>query len=324
MLNPFHLRSLITAENCNSGLFIENVVKSGSEFRSFADASKGIPILVPADEEVFCFEREDVFSLSPMDLCETIYGKNATNYVGFKTSFYTTNFLSSFTVRDEFALDYRNIERQNRIASEHVKKLRRSFGNVGAFQTRNIPHFGHQKIMERMLDFCDHLVVNPVLGPKKIGDATIECLNSVFGDFFESQFDGRISFMPIFSNMYYAGPREAVHHAILRRNMGFTHFSVGRDHAGAEGFYDPQAAPKLMTEVREMLGIEVFCHMGAKYCKACDDFVIGVECGHDVGQMHDVAGSKFREAIINGQLFDYADQDMQRYVFQNVKNIIER
>ena len=53
--------------------------------------------------------------------------------------------------------------------------------------------------------------------------------------------------------MYYAGPREAVHHAILRRNMGFTHFSVGRDHAGAENFYDPKAAPKLLADVKKQL-----------------------------------------------------------------------
>ena len=71
---------------------------------------------------------------------------------------------------------------------------------------------------------CDHVVVNPVLGPKKAGDATIECLNSVFGDFFTSRFGGRISFMPVFSNVLRRS-REAVHHAILRRNMGFTHFS---------------------------------------------------------------------------------------------------
>ena len=66
---------------------------------------------------------------------------------------------------------------QNQKAIAHVKGLREKFNHVGAFQTRNIPHFGHQKIMERMFDFCDHVVVNPVLGPKKAGDATIECLN---------------------------------------------------------------------------------------------------------------------------------------------------
>ena len=130
--------------------------------------------------------------------------------------------------------------------------------------------------------------------------------------------------MPIFSNMFYAGPREAVHHAIIRRNMGFTHFSVGRDHAGAENFFVPEEAPMLMTKLRSELGIEVFCHMGAKYCKSCDSFVIVNECGHATEDMEDVAGSQFRKAVDDGEFFKFADRDMQQYVFQNVKNIVER
>ena len=226
-------------------------------------------------------------------------------------------------MRNEFAAEYKYFEEQNLKSVEHVRNLREKFSCVGAFQTRNIPHFGHQKIIQRMLDFCDHLVVNPVLGPKKAGDATIECLNSVFGDFFTSRFGSRISFMPVFSNMYYAGPREAVHHAILRQNMGFTHFSVGRDHAGAENFYNPKAAPKLLAAVKKQLEIDVFCHMGAKYCQACNDFVIVGECCHPEGEMRDVAGSDFRDAILNGQFFEFADKDMQEYVFQHVTNVIE-
>ena len=114
-----------------------------------------------------------------------------------------------------------------------------------------------------------------------------------------------------------------MHHAILRRNMGFTHFSVGRDHAGAENFYDPKAAPKLLEDVRKQIGIDVFCHMGAKYCQTCNAFVIVGECCHPEDEMRDVAGSHFRDAIVNGQFFEFADKDMQEYVFQHVTNIIE-
>ena len=323
MLNPSQLRSLITAENCMSGLLAENVVRSAADFHAFSDVSRGIPILIPADETVFRFQSKDVFSLDLTEIYETIYGRGASNYIGFKTSFCTSRFLSRFEICEEFLADYQHISTQNQKAIAYVKGLREKFNHVGAFQTRNIPHFGHQKIMERMFDFCDHVVINPVVGPKKAGDATIECLNSVFGDFFTSRFGGRISFMPVFSNMYYAGPREAVHHAILRRNMGFTHFSVGRDHAGAENFYDPKAAPKLLADVKKQLGIDVFCHMGAKYCQACDDFVIVGECCHDEDEMHDVAGSNFREAIISGRYFEFADKDMQEHVFGHVTNIIE-
>ena len=63
--------------------------------------------------------------------------------------------------------------------------------------------------------------------------------------------------------------------------------------------------------------------MGAKYCQACDDFVIVGECCHSEDEMLDVAGSHFRDAIVNGQFFEFADKDMQEYVFQHVTNIIE-
>ena len=75
--------------------------------------------------------------------------------------------------------------------------------------------------------------------------------------------------------------------------------------------------------MKKQLGIDVFCHFGAKYCEACHDFVIVGECCHSEDAMLDVAGSQFRDAIINGQFFEFADKDMQEYVFQHVTNIIE-
>ena len=74
MLNPSQLRSLITAENCNSGLLDENVVRSAADFQVFGDISLGIPILIPADETVFRFQSKDVFSLELKEIHETIYG----------------------------------------------------------------------------------------------------------------------------------------------------------------------------------------------------------------------------------------------------------
>ncbi|MDA8881818.1 hypothetical protein N9I90_03785 [Alphaproteobacteria bacterium] len=323
MLTALQLRSLISAENILSGLLDKNFVRSKSEFDKFKDVSKGIPILIPADKTLFEFDDDETFEVPFPELAALIYGANAEAYIGFQSSFTANLFVSSFKVREEFLADYRRIEIENKRAIEYVANLRQSHKTVSAFQTRNIPHFGHQKIMDRMLSRCDHLVVNPVLGPKKPGDATVECLSAVFGDFFRSRFGGRISFMPVYANMYYAGPREAVHHAILRRNIGFTGFSVGRDHAGAEDFFDTQAATTLIKSLQSTLNIDVFCHMGAKHCLACDDYVISGDCNHGLNQLKDVSGSQFRHAISNGQVFDAADKNMQKFVLQNIEKIFE-
>jgi sulfate adenylyltransferase len=323
MLKASQLRSLISVENISSGLLDKNFVRSKNEFDEFKDVSKGIPILIPADETLFEFDNDEIFEVPFPEIAALIYGENAEAYVGFQSSFLNNRFVSSFKVREEFLPDFQRIEVENKRAIEYVANLRQSHKTVSAFQTRNIPHFGHQKIMDRMLARCEHLVVNPVLGPKKSGDATIECLSAVFGDFFKSRFSGRISFMPVYANMYYAGPREAVHHAILRRNMGFTGFSVGRDHAGAEDFFDIQAAATLIKSLQSRLNIDVFCHMGAKHCSACGDYIISGDCEHGLNQLKDVSGSQFRHVISNGQIFDAADKKMQKFVFQNVEKIFE-
>ena len=162
-----------------------------------------------------------------------------------------------------------------------------------------------------------------VIGPKKSGDVKLEVLELIYEYLISHKYEHRLSFLPIFANMFYAGPREAVHHALIRQRIGFDQFTVGRDHAGAENFYDPKAAPKLLEDVRKQIGIDVFCHMGAKYCQTCNAFVIVGECCHPEDEMRDVAGSHFRDTIVNGQFFEFADKDMQEYVFQHVTNIIE-
>ena len=96
--------------------------------------------------------------------------------------------------------------------------------------------------MQLMLNHADHLVLNPVIGPKISSDLKIEEYIDQLKPYFDRKYDGRISIRPVIANMYYAGPREAIHHAKLRQRLGFTHFVVGRDHAGSEGCYAPQAA----------------------------------------------------------------------------------
>ena len=169
MLNPSQLRSLITAENCNSGLLAENVVSSATDFHAFRDITRGIPILIPANETVFRFQSKDVFSLNLKEICETIYGHGAANYIGFKTSFSTSRFLSRFEIRKQVSAYYRQISMQNQKAIAHVRGLREKFNNVGAFQTRNIPHFGHQRLWSVCLIFVTMWWSIQFLDPRKLG-----------------------------------------------------------------------------------------------------------------------------------------------------------
>lgn len=323
LLSPSQNRSIFSAASASSNFLNENFVRSREDFFSFKNLMRGLPILVPADNTIFEFSDSDVFELSYKEIAELVYGKYSPDYVGFRSSFYTTVFLSNFRVKPGLVHLFDAIERDNLRAEEHVQQLLIKYQKVGAFQTRNIPHFGHERILERMLDLCDHLVVNPVMGPKKRGDVTEECLKRVFGEFFKSKYGDKISFIPVYANMYYGGPREAVHHALLRQRIGFTHFSVGRDHAGAEGFFNPLDATNLIRKFISNFTINIFCHSGAKLCNACKNYVIDQECGHDISLMEDVSGSKLRQALEKRQHFVHADLDMQDYVLENVTEIFE-
>ena len=320
MVNNQKLFSLINVANVESGLLTSNLVLTPDQISEFRCMSRGIPILIPADPDVFIFKKSDVFSIDSEHILKTIYGHGDSSYIGFLHAFKSLNFLSEYEVRDEYLADLNAIILQNESVADHVSALRHQSENIGAFQTRNVPHFGHEQIMRRMLDHCDHLVINPVVGPKKVGDATLECLEDIFSNLYHNQFNGRVSFKPVMSNMFYAGPREAIHHALIRKNLGFDLFSVGRDHAGAEGVYAPDEAANAVKRFSDILGINVFCHSGAVFCMSCDKVILRDDCEHADQIKMDISGTKFRECLNSRVLFEFASADLQEYLFsQNYK-----
>ncbi len=144
------------------------------------------------------------------------------------------------------------------------KETRKIFKQNGwkkivAFQTRNVPHLGHEFLQKQALGKADGLFIQPVIGKKKPYDFNDECIISAYKVLIEKFFKTNtvlLGALPL--KMRYAGPREALMHALVRRNFGCTHFVVGRDHAGVGNFYAPDAAQEIFDRFspRE-LGIEI-------------------------------------------------------------------
>ena len=324
MLNKHEFFDLINAANVSSRLLDGHLVKSIAEFEEYSALYSGIPILIPANQRVFEFSRSDVFELSQSCILNVIYGINDNKYIGFKHAFPSTSFLSNFEVKKDFKVLFEKIITQNKSAVEQVAKFKKSFSTVGAFQTRNIPHFGHEEIIKLMLDRCDHLVINPVIGPKKSGDISLTCLEEIYNNFMKRKYNGRISFLPIFANMFYAGPREAFHHAIIRQNLGFDLFSVGRDHAGADNFFNVNDAPNLVKKYQSFIKMKVLSHLGAVFCLKCEAAVLRGECKHNANNFLDISGSSFRNCLKNKKIFEFADFEMQEYLFSRNLEIFEK
>lgn len=300
-----------------STFLYDNFVSSPESFSKFSDIRKGIPLLVPADEKLFDFDEQDVFNISKVKILNTVYDLSNESYVGFKHAFSSYKFLRNFQIKKAYQPYVKNIIEQNLKTMIYITELKERFKTIGAFQTRNIPHFGHELIIRRLLEFCDHVVVNPVIGPKKRGDITIETLSKVYHYMSKTKYQDKISFKPLMSNMFYAGPREAMHHALIRQRLGFQYFTVGRDHAGADNVYDPRMASQLIKENAQQLRIKVIAHDGAAFCPDCDGVVLAGDCSHPVHNMVDISGSDFRSSLKIGKMYKLADIQMQHYLLEN-------
>jgi sulfate adenylyltransferase len=144
---------------------------------------------------------------------------------------------------------------------EETKNIfkKRGWEKVVAFQTRNIPHLGHEFLQIEGLKQADGLLIQPVIGKKKPYDFDDECIISAYElliDKFHGHDRAMLGALPL--KMFYAGPREALMHALIRKNFGCTHFIVGRDHAGVGSYYSPNQAQDIFDRFsKREIGIEI-------------------------------------------------------------------
>ncbi len=180
----------------------------------------------------------------------------------------------------------------------------RGWKTVVGFQTRNVPHRAHEYLLRLGLELGDGLFVQPLIGQKKPGDYTPQSVmagyRALIGDFLPAD---HVLLATLSTYMRYAGPREAVFHAIIRRNYGCTHFIVGRDHAGVGGYYDKYAAHDLTRRFEHELGIEILRLHGPYHCSVCGGIVTEKTCPHGAGGGHgttEISGTMVREMLSGG------------------------
>ncbi len=179
---------------------------------------------------------------------------------------------------------------------------KRGWKTVSAFQTRNVPHRGHEQIQRLSLRTTDGLFINPVIGRKKKGDYTDEAIMNAYSALVKHYYPSkRVLLTPLHYEMMYAGPREAVIHAIMRKNFGCSHFIVGRDHAGVGSFYGPYEAQENLRSFDD-LGVKIVPFEETFYCKKCEQLVTDSECEHHPSLQQRFSGTKLRKIIRSEEL----------------------
>ncbi|HPT00937.1 MAG TPA: sulfate adenylyltransferase [Candidatus Aminicenantes bacterium] len=178
---------------------------------------------------------------------------------------------------------------------------RRGWKKIVGFQTRNVPHLGHEYIQKAALTVTDGLFINPIIGRKKSGDFQDDVILNSYEALRDNYFPADKVFLSIMpTEMRYAGPREAIHHAIMRKNYGCTHFIVGRDHAGVGSYYPPYAAQEIFASFPD-LEIEPVVFKAFFFCKKCNAIASEKTCPHPEELHINFAGTKMRNLVLEGK-----------------------
>jgi len=302
---------------CNNDL--ENVV---TEKRLANDTPWTIPILLDFDKNNLkeikegdlilltnkengvraLLDIDEIYEYNKKTLAQVIYSTQDTSHPGVANVYNMKQLLVGGKIT-LLASKPRKFDKYN-LTPKETRFLFKEKGwqEIVAFQTRNPPHIGHEYVQKTALTFVDGLFINPIIGKKKSGDFKDEVILSSYDTLMKHYYLKDRAVMSILrTSMKYAGPREAIHHAIMRKNFGCTHFIVGRDHAGVGNYYGPYDAHEIFAEFPDLRIIPVFFRSFSR-CTKCGGVVNDKICPHDQKYHINFSGKKIRELLRNGEI----------------------
>jgi len=282
---------------------LTNELKSAAKIALRDPNVEGNPVI--AIQSVDKIEQMSAEQISTV--CKQIYGTSSTEHPGVAAFVAAGDTLISGTVEvlnfSYFSTDFPETFRTAVEIRNEIKE--RGWETVIAFQTRNPMHRAHEELCrmaQKELD-ADGILVHMLLGKLKKGDIPAEVRNASIKKMVELYFPENTVMVSGYGfDMLYAGPREAVLHAIFRQNSGCSHLIVGRDHAGVGDYYGAFDAQTIFDKIPEgALQIGIFRGDHTVWCNKCEKVMMMRDCPHGKEDYLLLSGTRVREILANGE-----------------------
>ncbi len=260
-------------------------------------------VLCSGNEKFGILHVEDIYRYNKENVANAVYRTTDVNHPAVNRLFQMKEFLVGGGLEVFRMIGNDEMQKFRLHPSETRSEItKRGWKTVVGFQTRNVPHVAHEMLQKAALNIYDGLFINPLIGKKKRGDFTDSLIINTYESLIMNYFPkNRVLFSTIHTTMRYAGPREAIHHAIMRKNFGCTHFIVGRDHAGVGNYYPPFAAQEIFNEYPD-LDIKPVTFPSFYFCKKCLSYANEKICPHGVESKEELSGTMIRKLVNSGKV----------------------